>query len=260
MTKIRVMSDLHLEFGPLHIEPAGEDVLALVGDIGIYTDGIVWARDYARRTDIPVVMIAGNHEFYRNPRHPAHTVESTLAALRAFAESEPLLTFLEDDIATVAGVLFVGATLWTDFDLFGNAPMATIQAQRRMNDYYKIWETDRERLLPAHTRKRHEFSVGWLRESVPRNYQDGTPLVVMTHHLPTARSVAGRYADDTCSPAYASNLDDLVEASGAALWCHGHTHISWDYQIGATRIICNPRGYAGYEVNPNFDPTLIIEI
>lgn len=260
MTKIRVMSDLHLEFGPMNIEPAGEDVLALVGDIGIYTDGIAWARDYAHGCDIPVVIIAGNHEFYRNHRHGSHTVESTLTTLRAFAEGDPLLTFLEDDIAQVAGVLFVGATLWTDFNLFGNAPLAMLNAQRQMNDYYKIWEIDRERMRPEHTLKRHEFSVGLLRESIPRNYQDDMPLVVLTHHLPTARSVAGRYADDACSPAYSSNLDDLIEASGAALWCHGHTHTSWDYRIGGTRIVCNPRGYAEYEVNPNFDPTLIIEI
>lgn len=258
MPCVRVMSDLHLEFGPLDIEPVGEDVLALVGDIGIYTDGIAWARDYARRYEIPVVMIAGNHEFYRNNRHDAHTIESTLAALREFAESEPLLTFLEDDLATVAGVLFVGCTLWTDFALFGNAPNAEFEAQRRMNDYRTIWETDRERLLPMLARKRHEFSAGLLRERVPRNYQDGTPLVVLTHHLPSKRSVAGRYADDKLSPAYASNLDDLVEASGAALWCHGHTHISQDYQIGGTRIICNPRGYAGYELNPGFAPELVL--
>lgn len=65
MTKLRILSDLHLEFGPLDITPAGEDVLILAGDIGVYNDGAVWARDYARRHDVPVVMIAGNHEYYR---------------------------------------------------------------------------------------------------------------------------------------------------------------------------------------------------
>src|ERR1700686_667031 len=101
MTKLRVMSDLHLEFGPLDLELAGEDVLALVGDVGVYTDGALWALDYAKRSGVPVVMIAGNHEFYRNRQPPAHTVESTLLALRGItAESEGALTFLEDDIAT----------------------------------------------------------------------------------------------------------------------------------------------------------------
>src|SRR3954453_5603227 len=85
--RIRVMSDLHLEFGPLDIVPAGEDVLVVAGDIGVYTDGAVWARSYARRHDIPVVIIAGNHEFYRNSERPAYTVESTLAALTAVANS-----------------------------------------------------------------------------------------------------------------------------------------------------------------------------
>ena len=86
------------------------------------------------------------------------------------------------------------------------------------------------------------------------------PTVVLAHHPPSRRSIGGRYADDALSPAYASNLDELVENSGAALWVHGHTHISRDYRIGATRVVCNPRGYYGYELNPEFDPNLVIEV
>ncbi len=253
MTRIRIMSDLHLEFGPMALEPIGEDVLVLAGDIGIYTDGIAWARDYARKHETPVVMIAGNHEFYCVDRHDMHTVESTLAALRAVEASEPMLTFLENDAAWVGGVLFAGCTLWTDFNLFGNAPFGMIQAQAAMNDYRAINEDD-ARFLPRHSRARHEASVAFLRE--PR----AAPLVVLTHHLPSARSIDGRYAHDACSPAYASKLDGLVEASGAALWVHGHTHTSHDYMIGGTRVVCNPRGYDGYELNPDFDPNLIIEV
>jgi hypothetical protein len=37
---------------------------------------------------------------------------------------------------------------------------------------------------------------------------------------------------------------------------HGHTHSPFDYQVGATRIVCNPKGYSGE--NPNFDPALTI--
>ena len=58
----------------------------------------------------------------------------------------------------------------------------------------------------------------------------------------------------------ASNLDEIVENSGAALWLHGHTHVSQDYWIGSTRVVCNPRGYAGYELNPDFDPNLVVAV
>jgi hypothetical protein len=31
------------------------------------------------------------------------------------------------------------------------------------------------------------------------------------------------------------------------VWTHGHTHETFDYMVGTTRIVCNPRGYDGYE-------------
>jgi hypothetical protein len=39
MTKIRLLSDLHLEFSDLELEAAGEDVLILAGDIKIEMSG-----------------------------------------------------------------------------------------------------------------------------------------------------------------------------------------------------------------------------
>lgn len=266
MIKLRVLSDLHLEFGPIDLAPIGEDVLVLAGDIGTYTDGADWAVEYANQHQIPVVMIAGNHEFYRvkwgarKERPLDHTVDSTITALRGIAEHEPLFHFLEDDIvAEVAGVLFVGCTLWTDFNLNGNPTAAMWRASRAINDYNLIKE-DQYAFAPEDALRRHEFSVGILRERLPRRYLDDRPIVVVTHHLPSAKSIAGRYATSIYNAAYASNLDDLVEGSGAAVWIHGHTHVSQDYRIGETRIICNPRGYVGYETNPDFDPDLIVEV
>jgi len=253
MTKLRIMSDTHLEFGPLDLEPIGEDVLVLAGDVGLYTGGAEWAAEYAGRHQIPVVMIAGNHEFYR----PAHTVDSTLAALRKTAASEPLLHFLQDDGVEVAGVRFIGATLWTDFNLNGDQPRAMMRAAQAMNDYRLIQDED-GRFKPRHALWRHERSVRFLRASLPP--APGMPTVVMTHHLPSPRSIAGRYASSDYNAAYASRLDDLVAGSGAALWIHGHTHVSQDYRIGDTRIICNPRGYYGHELNPDFNPNLIVEV
>lgn len=259
MTKLRVMSDLHLEFGPLDLEPIGEDVLVLAGDVGIYTDGALWARDYARRHQLPVVMIAGNHEFYRNNKHRYHTVATTYADLRSVAANEPLFTFLQDDVTSVAGVTFLGATLWTGYSLNGDPVIAKLRAGQSMNDHRLIWLTERDRFTPEHAAAQHTWSAAWLRESLPRNYDDG-PVVVLTHHLPSSKSIAGRYADSQYNAAYASNLDDLVATSGVKLWLHGHTHVSQDYLIGETRVVCNPRGYDGYELNPDFNPNLLIEV
>ena len=87
-----------------------------------------------------------------------------------------------------------------------------------------------------------------------------SPLIVVTHHSPSFCSVPARFTRDPLSAAYSSHLDGLVERSGAALWVHGHTHDSFDYKIGGTRVICNPRGYFGRELNRNFNPQFVIEI
>ena len=59
--------------------------------------------------------------------------------------------------------------------------------------------------------------------------------------------------------AFASRLDQFVEQRQIALWIHGHIHFCSNYQIGATRIIANPRGYPG-ENTGGFDPSFGVEI
>ena len=55
-------------------------------------------------------------------------------------------------------------------------------------------------------------------------------------------------------------MHHLIEERKPALWVHGHTHTSFNYTIGPTRVVCNPLGYqtAG-ELNVNFDENLTVE-
>jgi hypothetical protein len=47
---------------------------------------------------------------------------------------------------------------------------------------------------------------------------------------------------------YSSSLDEyIMDHPQIKLWTHGHTHHTFDYMVGGTRIVCNPRGYIGYE-------------
>jgi DNA repair exonuclease SbcCD nuclease subunit len=256
--KLRAMSDLHLEFGPINLEPIGEDVLALVGDVGLDDMGARWAARWSEKHRIPVVMIAGNHEFY-NGGDERRTIDETLQNLRDVAARCSSFHFLDDGIAVVAGCVFIGSTLWTDYNLNGQPEQAKMLARMSMNDHRLIRDDDRT-FDPEQAYIRHMRSVGILRERLPHRMPSEGPTVVMTHHLPSKRSIAGRYADNAYNAAYASNLDDLVAASEAALWLHGHTHVSQDYQIGETRVICNPRGYVGHEVNRTFNPDLLIDL
>jgi predicted phosphodiesterase len=47
---------------------------------------------------------------------------------------------------------------------------------------------------------------------------------------------------------------------GPDLWVHGHTHNSFDYSLGKTRVVVNPYGYKDVEVNPQYDRQLVIEL
>jgi len=87
---------------------------------------------------------------------------------------------------------------------------------------------------------------------------DWTKTVVVTHHLPSARSLMFGKAVNRLDAAYASNLDSLVARAG--LWAHGHSHVCADYQIGDCRVISNPRGYMGDGVVRDFVPALAVEV
>jgi Icc-related predicted phosphoesterase len=84
--------------------------------------------------------------------------------------------------------------------------------------------------------------------------------VVVTHHAPSSQSVPPRYARDLLTPAFASNLENLMEGDWAALWVHGHMHESFDYEIYGTRVVCNPRGYAPEALNPDFRPDWVLKV
>jgi Icc-related predicted phosphoesterase len=104
----------------------------------------------------------------------------------------------------------------------------------------------------------HARSKAWLQKEFEDTLAHHT-LVVITHHAPSIASVRPELREDALTPAFASNLDDIVSGSGAALWIHGHIHSSASYTLGRTRVVCNPRGYS-FEPNPEFDPGLILEV
>jgi predicted phosphodiesterase len=59
--RIRVYSDLHLEFGPFDPPSSADvDVVVLAGDIDVKGRGVA----FAERFPCPVVYVPGNHEYY----------------------------------------------------------------------------------------------------------------------------------------------------------------------------------------------------
>lgn len=77
--------------------------------------------------------------------------------------------------------------------------------------------------------------------------------VVCGHHTPSPFSIHPQYANDKImNGAYTSDLIDFImDRPQIKLWTHGHTHHPFDYMLKGTRVVCNPRGYDGYENRAN---------
>ncbi len=246
--RIHVLSDLHLEFGPFAPPRVEAEVVVLAGDIDRGRRGVRWARESF--ADVPVVYVAGNHEYYGKAL-PKLTDE-----LRA--EGDGRLHVLEQDQVEIGGVPVFGCTLWTDLELLDDPARAREDAVERMNDYRLIRHSPTfRRLRPADTVAMHRRSVAWLKDAVEQGRTEGA--VIMTHHAPSARSLPEAFAASPLSPCYASALDALVEASRARLWIHGHTHHPVDYVVGQTRVVSNPRGYVDEPVS-GFEPALVLDL
>ena len=253
--RLQILSDLHIDvvggFAPALV--AGVDAVVVAGDVceGA-AEGMAFLRQHIREP-VPILMALGNHEFYGR-----HVHDERLAAADAARRHGVML--LDDGAAEIAGVRFVGGTLWTDFSLHGPAQQASAMAmaQHFMNDYRCIGLDAGRRLpfTPEASVEQHRRSREYLENALAQAFPG--PTVVVTHHAPHPGSIHTRFADDPVNPAFISDLSDVIERGRPRLWVHGHVHNSFDYRVSGTRVVCNPRGY-GRE-NPAFDPGLVIEV
>ena len=214
-----------------------------------------------RRFSTPVVMIAGNHEAY------GHELFRTIAINRKrVSATEGRVIFLERNTwvhKTASGecIRLVGATLWTDFQLYGR-PTESMGIAEQQPDDFRMIKLERgyklRSLLPADTVRLHRASVKFLQQELSCPF-DG-PTLVVTHHAPSPGSIALQFRDNSLNPAFASDLNAMIRTYQPPLWIHGHMYNSFDYRIGLTRVVCNPHGYFPDELNPKFDPLLVIEV
>jgi Icc-related predicted phosphoesterase len=248
--RIQIASDLHLEFSPgWQLPSAAGDVLVLAGDIGARATGLrAFAAEAKRRT---VIYVPGNHEYYGGDM-------ATVAGELRESARELGMHLLDNEELLVGGVRFLGSTLWTDFDLFGEASRieAMRQASRHVVDYHVVSIGTEGWLTPERTRRLHLDARAWLAAKLAQRFAG--PTVVVSHHAPHLGSLHPRFARSPISPAFVSNLEALM--GSACLWIHGHTHDSFDYVAAGTRVICNPRGYVPFEPNPRFAAELVVEI
>jgi Icc-related predicted phosphoesterase len=244
--KLHILNDLHIEFGAFVPPAVGADAIVLAGDIGVGDEGLRWAA--TRFPEVPVIYVPGNHEFYH---HDIDLIDELRQA------APPNIHVLNDDQVVIDGVRFLGSILWTDFALFGEVDKVFTmqQARRTMNDFTLIRRGGRS-FTPEDSILLHQHSRCWLENRLAEPFEGKT--VVVTHHAPSARSVHPRYSGNPLTPAFASDLENLMDGGRVTLWIHGHVHDPFDYALLGTRVICNPRGYAPQALVPGFRPERVV--
>jgi hypothetical protein len=247
--QILVLSDIHIEFAAYEPANVAADVVILAGDIDIGIKGVRWAK--ANFPDRPVIYVPGNHEYYN------HAIPELTAKLIEEARGSNVQV-LENESFEIDGVLFLGCTLWTNLEFEVHNPLyGAVVASHSMSDFRMIRNSLKRRLLtPADTLKFHKKSFQWLWQSITDNDQ---PKVVVTHHAPSPRSIHPKYRGCEENVGFASDLTSFIERTQPMLWVHGHMHDSCEYTVGATAVVCNPRGYPDERGN-GFDAEKVVEV
>lgn len=262
--KIHLVSDIHAEMdSTLKLTaPPEADLIVLAGDIANGTDGIEWAQQ-AYGTEIPIVMIAGNHEFYDNEISVTKDIAKCAAGTN--------IHFLDNQSKVIDDVRFVGTTLWTSLNDYSDQSVIDYLHQQ-MNDYHYVKATDfysdpvivkqataiqedflesngarKGLLVPVFTYMKHLEAVKYLEAELNKPH-DGKTIIV-THHAPSYNSVNPaklKYED-----AYASSLEYLINKHSDVInaWFHGHLHVPVNYKIFGVPIISNPRDYPMFAWN-----------
>jgi predicted phosphodiesterase len=237
MVKIKIVSDLHKEFGNINIPFTGEDILILAGDIDSYRD-ISSLKNNNRHT----IFVPGNHDFY------GMTINEAQQFFNSF-EDEKFHIGIRKTI-NLFDINFVCATLWTDLN--NQNPIAMIACKNTISDFKQIVDFD--------------VNV-WLQENnldseyIKQESEKEGKKILITHHLPTYEAVDKQHQyDSQLNYSYANTkLDWIIQ--NFEICVHGHSHSTLDKEFGDTRLIRNPRGYRDINaLNKNFDTNLMIEI
>jgi len=270
--KIAICSDLHLEFATISLENTeNADVLILSGDICVAKDLMkkdnndildrfgrseAWHQFFQECSDrFPhVLYVMGNHEHYHGD------YANTLTILRDRLSYLDNLHILDKETFIVDDITFIGGTLWTDMN--NEDPITLLHMKGMMNDFRCVQNSNRvtifkdedgkfhkreSRFSPEDAVEDHKKMMEYVRLMIEGKF--GQKFVVVGHHAPSKLSTHPRYKDEQImNGGYSTALEEFImDHPQIKLWTHGHTHEDFDYMIGSTRIVCNPRGYDAYE-------------
>ena len=183
------------------------------------------------------MYVPGNHEYYGT----STTIADANLSVVEMAHSN--LHVLRDGVpVTIDGRRFIGGTMW-----FKEIPNARVYGQH-MNDFHVI-----EGFEPWVYEQNKRFMAGLATNLTADD-------IVVTHHLPSQKSVHQKFSRSSLNPFFVCEVDQLIIDRKPKLWIHGHTHEACDYTLGTTRVIANPHGYPHEDIETPFNQKLILDL
>ncbi|UUX96108.1 metallophosphoesterase [Aquabacterium sp. J223] len=255
--RLQVLSDLHLDTEVFDPQPApGAELLVLAGDL--HPD---WsALERFAGWPVPVVVVAGNHEF------DDRELDDAWPALRRRCDALGL-RLLERETVVLTGadgrrIRFVGTVRWCDFDLFGEARRAKAM---RAGEYFARVQRSRlhGRTFDAEAVRGEALACrAWLARALAEP-TEADATVAVTHFAPSLRSADPRYGAQHGTASFCNADDDLMP--GVDLWLHGHVHCRHDYTVAhadgrRTRVVCQARGLADKGEVEGYEPFKRVEV
>lgn len=262
--KIRVVSDLHIDvntnilqsvpvFG-FEDELDTTDLLLIAGD----TSGSKQVTDYylsklqSKNTTCYIACIGGNHLGY--DRLDSDTLGNTKECINIYLRDKyktAPVYFLENDYIDFNGYIIIGCTLYSNFNLYNNTELAKNNSEYHINDfkYVTTYDDEYDCIRPVTS----DDYIKWFNKSLQYisnicKQHSNKKIIVLTHFAPSIQSIDNKYVGNILNPYYCTDLEDFIkENNNIKLWVHGHVHSSFDYNIGDTRVICEPYGYYGKE-------------
>jgi len=260
MNKLRIISDIHLEFSQgkydfPEMENENEQILIIAGDlapvnkhyIGGFIDSVVPRFK-------KVVMIAGNHEYYYKG-----SILTSNGIFDTLMNKYDNFHFLQNTMLMIDDLIIMGCTLWTNMN--DHDPRSMDNARYGMNDFVHI-KYGKKPYTVANWLAENQSSRDFLWDSLEAFNDDDRKKIVITHHLPSDQSITDQfYYTRGQQHKFAYCSDDMEEwLEMADIWIHGHVHNSIDYVQNDCRVISNPRGYKHSEENGGFNPNLTIDV
>jgi predicted phosphodiesterase len=251
--RIQLLSDLHLEsedFLPRPID--GAELLVLAGDIDS-----TW-RGYERFSNwpVPVLAVAGNHEFDRRE------LDDAWPALRGHCAAQGI-TLIEQqscDVVDSRGrrVRVLGTVRWCDYDVFG--PEHRERSLRAGAYFQRVMGATRGGVaFDAQAIRREGLAArAWLQGEIAAAADACDALVVVTHFAPSLACADPRYGAQPGTASFCNADDDLM--AGVDLWIHGHVHSRHDLRLGSTRVISQARGLVRRGEADGYRADLLIEV